>query len=277
MSDKPNPTRVLTATTLKKKNVPDLDIRMVVDPVEIDKLASVAKSEFEKIFYTHHGRKINKWHHYLSLYQRYFQPIRNKKERSGGRVRFLEIGVWQGGSLEIWKNFFGENSTIFGIDIDESCLDRVPSGCNVRIGSQSDPKFLAKTIEEMGGVDIILDDASHFSVDQIASFRCLFPKLAPGGVYACEDMSGSYRPRYDGGHLKEGTFVEFLKKLMDDMHGWVSDEIKITAPECNLERMCTGIHLHDGISFIEKRNKGELFKVIVDRKHPSKANDSVRE
>ena len=251
-----------------------MKVRKVVELADVDALAKTAKNELEAIFYNHDGRRMSKWHHYLALYQRYFTPVRNRCARGGRPLRFLEIGVWQCGSLEMWKAFFGKDAIIFGVDINKNCAKRVPPGCEVRIGSQDDPAFLAKTIHEMGGVDVILDDGSHLSPHQIASFRALFPLLAPGGIYACEDLTCSYKASYDGGHLKEGTFIELMKRMIDDMHGWCSDKIELALPECNLARMATGIHLHDGISFIEKRDKGELFKVIVDRKHPPALHES---
>ncbi|MBN2758926.1 MAG: hypothetical protein JXQ79_00380 [Rhodobacteraceae bacterium] len=88
---------------------------------------------------------IHKWHHYLPLYDRYFQTWR------GTSVRFLEIGVAEGGSMAMWRRYFGPEAVIFGIDINEACRQYDGVDGQVRIGSQDDPSFLESVISEMGG------------------------------------------------------------------------------------------------------------------------------
>lgn len=238
--------------------------RKVRDPDAIRRLRGRAANDFEKLFYGHDGRRITKWHHYLALYQRYFAPVRARRRKAGGPVRFLELGVWHGGSLRLWRRFFGPDAVIFGIDVDPRCAERTDGNGEVRIGSQSDPAFLAGVVEEMGGLDIVLDDASHRGPDQIASFRALYPLIERGGLYACEDVVSSYNPHYDGGYRAGGSFIEFVKGLLDDLHTWYSEEIEPVAPECDLGRTATGIHVHDGMVVVEKRTKPERFKVIID-------------
>ena len=58
---------------------------------------------------------VHKWHHYIPLYDRYFGPWRNRP------LRFLEIGVSRGGSLTMWRKFFGAEAVLFGIDINPAC------------------------------------------------------------------------------------------------------------------------------------------------------------
>ena len=101
------------------------------------------------------GVKVHKWHHYLPLYDRYFGQYR------GTPVKFLEIGVNNGGSLQMWRRYFGPDAVICGIDINPDCAQYDGQSGMVRIGSQDDPEFLASVIEEMGGIDAVLDDGSH--------------------------------------------------------------------------------------------------------------------
>lgn len=89
-------------------------------------------------------------------------------------LRILEIGVWKGGSLQLWRKFFGESAIIYGIDIDETCLQLPDPGGIVRIGSQTDEEVLVKVVQEMGGVAIVIDDGSHRCGDVIESFHTLF-------------------------------------------------------------------------------------------------------
>ena len=130
-------------------------------------------SEFANLYASHEGCLIHKWHHYLHLYDRYFGSFKDKKN-----LRFLEIGVSQGGSLQMWRKFFGEEATIFGIDIDPKCKQYDGLYGQVRIGSQDDKLFLESVIKEMGGVDIVLDDGSHIMPHIKDSLDIIFPLLS---------------------------------------------------------------------------------------------------
>src|SRR5688572_1688350 len=60
----------------------------------------------EAIFYAHKGRIAQKWHHYLEIYERHFEPLRQREQP----LRILELGVSRGGSLEIWRQYFGPSA-----------------------------------------------------------------------------------------------------------------------------------------------------------------------
>ena len=129
----------------------------------------------ERIFYGHTGRQAFKWRHYLEAYDRHLSRFRDT------RVRLLEIGVQKGGSLQIWRKYFGPHAVIFGIDIDESCRALDGAGAAVRIGSQDDVAFLNGVVEEMGGLDVVIDDGGHVAEQQHASFATLFPLMSERG------------------------------------------------------------------------------------------------
>ncbi|MGI9263102.1 MAG: class I SAM-dependent methyltransferase, partial [Woeseiaceae bacterium] len=78
---------------------------------------------------------VHKWHHYFDIYARHFERFRDRP------IRMLEIGVFRGGSLRMWKDYSHPDSTIVGIDVDESCAAHEIADRNVfvRIGSQADP------------------------------------------------------------------------------------------------------------------------------------------
>jgi hypothetical protein len=215
----------------------------------------LSESPLGDIFFAHEGRPIHKWVHCLDLYERHFGAFRGKP------VRFLEIGVWQGGSLEMWRKFFGPDATIYGVDIDLACKTRADDPNQIRIGSQDDPDFLRSVVREMGGIDIILDDGSHVGRHQWKSFRTLFPMLPEGGIYAIEDLHTAYWPgMFEGGYKRRGTGIELVKDLIDDMHGWWHDK------DCGTPREQLGaIHAYDSIAFIEKANRAEpkTTKVLV--------------
>jgi hypothetical protein len=215
-----------------------------IDPAERDRLAREASSDIAKIFYAHKGRLIHKWTHYLDIYDGHFSAYRNTP------VKMLEIGVSQGGSLELWREYFGKDATLFGIDIDPECASRVTAPSQVRIGSQDDPKFLRSVIDEMGTPDIILDDGSHIGRHQRTSFDTLFPLLREGGLYLIEDLQTAYYfVHWEGGYRRKSTGIELVKDMIDDMHSWYHRKKIRTASRNQIG----AIHIYDSIAVIEKR------------------------
>ncbi len=156
--------------------------------------------------------KSHKWLHYFPVYERAFSGF------VGRPLRFLEIGVQNGGSLSMWKGYFGPQATIVGIDIDPACAahDDPANDVHVRIGSQADAEFLASLIEEFGPFDAILDDGSHQTAHIVTTFGRLFDEgLREGGLYAVEDTHATYWPKFrDVPH----SFSEFCLYLSDLMH-----------------------------------------------------------
>jgi hypothetical protein len=205
-----------------------------------------------RIIADHDGRLIHKWIQYLSAYSEQFADHRDGvRTTEGGRrpLRFLEIGVSHGGSLEVWRRYFGPDALIVGIDIDERCAALDGQAARVRIGSQDDPAFLRDVVEEMGGIDIVLDDGSHVARHQRASFEVLFPLLETGGIYAVEDLHTAYWAKFGGGRRRRGTFIEFAKQLIDDMHEPYHRSGRTALPPgCGL----TSVSLYDSVVFLRK-------------------------
>lgn len=195
------------------------------------------------IFAGNRGRLVHKWHHYIPLYDRYFAPYRNRP------VRFLEIGVSQGGSLQMWRKYLGEEATIFGIDINPACAEMDGEAGQVRIGSQDDTAFLSRVVDEMGGIDVVLDDGSHHMDHVRASLAYLYPRLNPGGIYFIEDLHTAYWPKFGGGFKRKGNVFNLVRELVDDMHTWYHDR-GIGHP--GLGDAISGIHVHDSVIVFDK-------------------------
>ncbi len=195
------------------------------------------------IYVNNTGAGVHKWHHYLPIYERYFSPWRNRP------LRFLEIGVSKGGSLQMWRRYFGPDAMIFGIDIDPSCAQFDGQAGKVRIGSQADPDFLAAVVAEMGGVDVVLDDGSHEMQHISASLAILFPLLSFGGTYMIEDLHTAYWKNYGGGAVAPSNFFNTVRSMIDDMHVWYHENgvaHEVTASSV------TGLHVHDSIVVLDK-------------------------
>lgn len=204
--------------------------------------ASLLASRLGRIFLGNEGRLVHKWVHFLPIYERYFASY------VGQAPHFLEIGVSGGGSLEMWRRYFGEDAVLFGIDIDPACSQRVDPPNQVRIGSQADPDFLNRVAAEAGPFDVILDDGSHAAAHQRASLKALWPHLKTGGLYMIEDAHTSYWSGWGGGLRRKGTAVEVGKAIVDDLHGWYHrGGTQFVAKE-----EIAAVHFHDSIIVLEK-------------------------
>lgn len=206
------------------------------------------------IFAQHRGEGVDKWHHYLPLYDRYLGRWR------GRPLRLLEIGVYRGGSLELWRKYFGPAATIFGIDIDPKCARFDGRDGQVRIGSQDDAAFLNKVIDEMGGLDVVIDDGSHMMPHIRASLAALFPRLSAGGTYLIEDLHTAYWKEYGGGSGPE-NFHSTVHHMIADMHAWYHDG-EVQHPDT--AGQVTGIHIHDSMVILDKGTANRPFRSLVD-------------
>jgi cyclopropane fatty-acyl-phospholipid synthase-like methyltransferase len=146
---------------------------------------------------------------YFAEYDLWFGPLADQE------LNILEIGVESGGLLYAWKKFFPK-AQITGIDILPRCKEYAGERIAVEIGSQSDIDFLKKVETVHGPFDIIIDDGSHKTKDQIRTFQFLFPLLKDGGIYVVEDIHTSYYARY----RNSKPFTKFIGEIIDDMHAW---------------------------------------------------------
>ena len=199
--------------------------------------------DLAEIYATTRDFEVHKWHHYIPLYDRYLGRYR------GTSVRMLEIGVSKGGSLQMWRRFLGDDAVLFGIDINPDCTALDGQSAQVRIGSQTDPAFLKAVVEEMGGVDVVLDDGSHKMAHIAASLHTLFPMLEIYGTYLIEDLHAAYWAGCGGGFRAPENFYNTVRKIIDDMHHpYHSRDLQV--PE--LEGAVSGVHVHDSLVVIDK-------------------------
>ena len=113
---------------------------------------------------------IHKWDHYFDIYERYFSGYR------GISVNLLEVGISHGGSLQIWREYFGKDANIFAIDINPECKKFEDEKTSIYIGSQDDEKFLKQVIDALPQLDILIDDGGHTMNQQLVSFKNLISR-----------------------------------------------------------------------------------------------------
>jgi O-methyltransferase len=209
-----------------------------------------SQNPLEEYFRNNRKHIIHKWMHYFDIYHRYFQKF------VGTDCVIVEIGVSQGGSLEMWKHYFGEKARICGVDIMPECKQFEEDQIEIFIGSQADRAFLRELKTKIPKIDILIDDGGHTMEQQITTFEELFGHISPNGIYLCEDTHTSYWKEYCGGYQKPGTFIEYTKKLIDQLHAFYQFEGENPATE--FTKTANSIHFYDSIVVIEKAPRQPL-------------------
>ena len=146
---------------------------------------------------------------YFDIYDHLFLKFKNKN------ITFVEVGVFSGGSLEMWRKFFGNKARIIGIDINPIAKKWEKNGFEIFIGNQSDPNFWKNFIKEVGKIDILLDDGGHTYEQQILTTEYMLENINDGGLLVVEDTHTSYM---NGFGLKQYSFIEYVKKLIDKIN-----------------------------------------------------------
>jgi len=138
-------------------------------------------------------------HHYTPYYYKLF------KDRRESIKKVLEIGIGNkeqhgmrhvprsyvtGASLRMWRDFF-PNAQVYGIDNDQSCMfedERITTIYR----TQSRVVDLSKVLMVTGrDIDIVIDDGSHYTSDQVFTCSVLMPLLKDDVIYIIEDMNES--------------------------------------------------------------------------------------
>lgn len=195
-------------------------------------------------------------HNYTPNYEAHFRPIRKKS------LTVLEIGVGGnqspesgGSSLRMWRAYF-PRARIVGIDLYDK---RWHDGSRIKTyqGSQADGDFLLKVIKEIGPPDILIDDGSHRCEHVIASFNILFPHIAMGGIYVCEDLETSYWPETGGNPDNPddlATSMGYFKSLVHGLNHAEFLEARVNGP---FDRTIRSIHFYHNMVFIYKGKNDE--------------------
>jgi uncharacterized small protein (DUF1192 family) len=187
-------------------------------------------------------RRTHKWYHYFPAYERHFERFRNRY------VTLVEIGVDQGGSLQLWKRYLGPLARIVGVDINPLCKQVEEDQIHVRIGSQDDREFLMDLVAEFGNPDIVIDDGSHQQPHVNATFDILYPEVAKNGAYLVEDLHAAYWPNHGGGLHHPASFIERAKVCIDEMHAEYSGG---ELPHSALGDRTASIHFYDSLVLLE--------------------------
>jgi hypothetical protein len=204
--------------------------------------------KLKDIFNNHTDRPSSKWKHYFDIYDRHLQHL------IGQEFTLFEIGVAQGGSLQIWRKYFGDKVKIIGIDIEPKSIYN-ESQIITEQGNQADPNFLMSLIKTHGTPDVIIDDGSHIQTDILATFSVLYPQLNYNGVYIVEDCHTSYSPQWSGGITSPFNFITVVSRFIHDVNvEWIKEPYTPTIK--NIKAMS----FYDSLVVFEKEKENALPK-----------------
>ncbi|MGA2249637.1 class I SAM-dependent methyltransferase [Terracidiphilus sp.] len=203
--------------------------------------------EYFKAHHTGHG--IFKWDHYFDIYERHFRSFR------GRDITIVEIGIYSGGSLQMWKDYFGPKCQIVGVDIEPACKSYENGSIRVFIGDQADREFWHRFKQEVGMVDIVIDDGGHSPQQQIVTLEEMLPHLNPGGVYLCEDIHGEFN--------RFASYVQGLEQHLNASELVINSNLNekaVSSRATTIQDAIEAIHQYPFLTVIERRKnpKGEF-------------------
>lgn len=179
------------------------------------------------------GPGLNKWQHYLEIYDRHLGRFR------GRPLHIVEVGIFAGGSLGMWRAFLGSDIQVYGVDIDPDCRKHEGDGVRVFIGDQADPGFWSRFLDEVPQIDIVIEDGGHHPEQQIATLEALLPHVSPGGVYVTEDIHGPFQPFH--------SYVDGLSRPLHDIGHQTQPN-----PTSAFQQQVASVHRYPLLTVIEK-------------------------
>jgi hypothetical protein len=204
-----------------------------------------------KHFFDNEPKKcaIHKWIHYLDIYEKHFNKF------IGKNPVILEIGLYKGGSLDMWNYYFDNKCTIYGIDIDTNTKQFEKDNVKVVIGDQESPEFWIKFFKENDiYFDMVIDDGGHSMKQQIVTYENVIDRVKDNGVYLCEDLHTSYWSDYGGGYLKNDSFIEYSKNFIDLLNVY---HIKDNTLSEHFRKNIWCVSYYDSIIVLDKKKDDE--------------------
>jgi hypothetical protein len=189
------------------------------------------------------GRGIWKCLHYFDIYDRHLAGFR------GREVHILEIGVYSGGSLQMWKEYFGPNTKVYGVDSQPACKAFEDESTKIFIGDQEDAAFWKRFKEQVPTLDIVIDDGGHKPNQQVVTLEELLPHIRPGGIYLCEDVIAPFN-----------QFTSYVSGLVQELNTYniltadpSNQQMPLVGKPTGFQSAIDSIHSYPFVTVIEKR------------------------
>ena len=195
-----------------------------------------------------------KWNNYFDIYNNLFKKFVNKK------ITFVEVGIGNGGSLFMWRKFFGKKAKIIGIELNPEAKKLEKFGFKISIGDQSDPHFWKSFYKKYGKVDILLDDGGHRNIQQISTFMESYSHVKPNGKIVVEDTHTSFMKKKGFKNPSKYSFINFSKLIVENMHR----RNPMLDKELNkLSKKIESVFYYDSIVSINFGSKKQFKKTIL--------------
>lgn len=155
---------------------------------------------------------------YLSIkYDSYFPAYeRILSSFAGKEITLVEVGVFNGGSLFMWRKFLGPNARIVGIDLNPDALEWEKHGFEIHIGDQGSEEFWEDLFRKIGPVDVLIDDGGHTNLQQVVTTHHAINNIRDGGVLIVEDVHTSYFREF--GNPSRYSFINFAFRIVDGIN-----------------------------------------------------------
>jgi hypothetical protein len=122
---------------------------------------------------------------YFHVYEKLLSPYK------GREITFVEVGVYNGGSLFMWRDFFGPKARIIGVEFNPDAKRWEEDGFEIQIGP----------------IDVLLDDGGHSNEQQIVTVAESASHMNDGGVIIVEDTHTSYMAQF--GNPSKYSFMNY--------------------------------------------------------------------
>ena len=153
-----------------------------------------------------------KWNNYFNIYENLISKYKNKK------ITLVEIGVGDGGSLFMWRSFFGNKCRVIGIELNPEAKKLKKNGFEIYIGDQSDKKFWKKFYKKVGKIDLLIDDGGHTNIQQITTLVESFKNIRDGGMIIIEDTHTSFMKKKGFGNPSKYSLINFSSSIIENLH-----------------------------------------------------------
>ena len=200
---------------------------------------------------------------YFDVYDKLF------KQFCGKPITFVEIGVLNGGSLYMWREFFGDKARIIGIDLNPQAKKWEEEGFEIYIGNQEDPDFWNDFKFKVKSIDVLLDDGGHTYIQQVITAESVLDIIEDGGMIVIEDTHTSYG---DGFGVKQFNFMNYTKLWIDKINSRFSEFGKIQT-----DRRVWSVEIFESIVAFKINHKAsELISKTIWNKVPDKNEKDFR-
>ncbi len=227
------------------------------------------KSIFRKLFENSKLQSL-KLDSYFNIYESIFDEFRKKP------ITFVEVGIFGGGSLFMWKKYFHPKSRIIGIDLNPKAKEYEKFGFEIFIGDQENPEFWKKFYNKVGKIDILLDDGGHTDIQQIQTLISSINKIKENGIIAIEDVHTSYLTEF--GNPSSSSFINFSKKIVDLINSRFSGLNKLNKSKDEIKNLLKkniyAINFYESIVVFKiNKRKSIISKVVWNKKKVKQIND----